>query len=50
MENNLIYTTRSRQDLDDIWDYISFDLQNLPSAERILNRIMDAAEDRKSVV
>ena len=44
MENNLIYTTRSRQDLDDIWDYISFDLQNLPSAERILNRIMDAAE------
>lgn len=47
MENNLIYTTRSRQDLDDIWDYISFDLQNLPSAERILNRIMDAAEQLK---
>ena len=47
MENNLIYTTRSRQDLDDIWDYISFDLQNLPSAERILNRIMDAAERLK---
>lgn len=45
--NNLIYTTRSRQDLDDIWDYISFDLQNLPSAERILNRIMDAAEQLK---
>lgn len=47
MENNLIYTTRSRQDLDDIWDYISFDLQNLSSAERILNRIMDAAEQLK---
>ena len=47
MENNLIYTTRSRQDLDDIWDYISFDLLNLPSAERILNRIMDAAEQLK---
>ena len=49
MENNLIYTTRSRQDLDDIWDYISFDLQNLPSAERILNRIMDAVPGKRCI-
>lgn len=44
MENKLIYTTRSRQDLDDIWDYIAFDLQNPVSAERVVNRILDAVE------
>ena len=47
MENKLIYTTRSHQDLDDIWDYISLDLQNPSSAERVLDRIMDTAEQLK---
>jgi len=35
------YTKESRRDLDEIWDYISSELQNISAAERTVNRIMD---------
>lgn len=44
MKYNVIYTTQSRHDLDDIWDYIAFDLQNPTAAESTLDHIMDAVD------
>ena len=40
-KNKIHYTAESRRDLDEIWDYIGSDLQNVSAAERIVNRIMD---------
>ena len=47
MENNLIYTTLVPVGTWTTSGIISVRLANLPSAERILNRIMDAAEQLK---
>lgn len=44
MEYNITYTAAARQDLEAIWDYISSEYQNDPSAERIVNSIMDAID------
>lgn len=44
MKNNIHYTDSSRGDLDEIWDYISFDLQNPTAAQRTVSTIMDAVE------
>ena len=41
MKYKIHYTKESRRDLDEIWDYISSELQNTSSAERTVNRIMD---------
>ena len=40
MENKIHYSPESRRDLDDIWDYIA--------SERVIDRIMDAAQRLKS--
>ena len=40
-KNSIHYTAESRRDLDEIWDYIASDLQNISAAERIVGRIMD---------
>ena len=40
-ENKVHYATESRRDLDEIWDYIAYNLQNVSAAERIVNRIMN---------
>ena len=40
-KNKIHYTTESRRDFDEIWDYIASDLQNITAAERIVNHIMD---------
>ena len=40
-KNKIHYTVESQRDLDEIWDYIASDLQNVSAAERIVNRIMD---------
>lgn len=34
----------ARRDLDEIWDYIVIDLQNISAAERVTNGIIDAAD------
>ena len=41
MKYKIHYTKESRRDLDEIWDYISSELQNISAAERTVNRIMD---------
>jgi len=52
MKNNLYYSVRSRQDLDEIWDYIETELQNHSAAERVVNGIMhtiDQLEDFEEI-
>ncbi len=44
MKYKIHYTKESRRDLDEIWDYISSELQNISAAERTVNRIMDAVD------
>ena len=38
------YSTQSRIDLDEIWDYIEIELQNPSAARHIVNEIMNAIE------
>ncbi len=41
MKNKINYTLQSRRDMDAIWDYISFELQNPTAAEHMISSIMD---------
>lgn len=47
-KNKIHYTAESRRDLDGIWDYIAFDLQNITAAKRTVNRIMDDVDRLES--
>ena len=40
-KNKIHYAAESRRDLDEIWDYIAYNLQTVSAAERIVNRIMN---------
>lgn len=44
MKYKITYTSEARRNLDEIWDYIAFELQNISAAERIVNSIMDEAD------
>lgn len=44
MKNKIHYSKGSRRDLDEIWDYIVSELQNVSAAEKTVNRIMDAID------
>ncbi len=44
MKYKIHYSKESRRDLDEIWDYTSFELQNISAVERTVNRIMDAVD------
>ena len=48
MKNKIHYSSESRRDLDDIWDYIVSVLQNRSAAERVIDRIMDAVDPLKN--
>ena len=48
MKNKIHYSSKSRRDLDDIWDYIVSELQNRSAAERVIDRIMDAVDPLKN--
>ena len=48
MKNKIHYSSESRRDLDDIWDYIVSELQNRTAAERVIGRIMDAVDQLKN--
>ena len=50
MKNKIHYSSESRRDLDDIWDYIVSVLQNRSAAERVIDRIMDAVDPLKNFV
>lgn len=43
MKYELRYSTQSRRDLEEIWDYIAVELQNHSAAARVVNAIMDSA-------
>jgi addiction module RelE/StbE family toxin len=44
LERTLFYSPLARQDLDDIFDYIAYELENPSSATETVNAILDAAE------
>ena len=44
MKNKIQYTAQALRDLDDVWDYIAFDLQNPESAEKIVDKILDRVD------
>ena len=44
MKNKIHYSSESRRDLDDIWDYIVSELQNRTAAERVIGRVMDEVD------
>ena len=48
MKNKIHYAVEARRDLDDIWDYIVTDLCNASAAERVVNDILDVAEQLES--
>ncbi|NLD87160.1 MAG: type II toxin-antitoxin system RelE/ParE family toxin [Clostridiales bacterium] len=43
MKYKLLYSTQSRRDLDEIWDYIATELQKPSAATRIVNAILDSS-------
>ncbi len=46
MEHKIYYTSQAHRDIDEIWGYIAYDLQNESSAYRIVNEIFDAVDER----
>ena len=44
MQNKLNYSKQALRDLDNIFDYIATDLDNEQAASRLIDKIMDAAE------
>ena len=44
MRNKIHYSPKALRDLDEIWDYIVFDLSNSDAAERIVDSIQDAID------
>ena len=44
MKNRVRYTAQALHDLDEVWDYISFELQNPQAAEKTVNRILDKVD------
>lgn len=43
-ERTLFYSPLAKQDLDEIFDYIAYELENPSSASETVNAILDAAE------
>lgn len=44
MKNKINYAPEALRDLDEIWDYIVFDLANPAAAERVVESIQDAID------
>ena len=45
MKNNIHYSPEAQNDLNEIWEYITFELCNLQSAENTVNKIMDTVDE-----
>lgn len=41
MKHRICYSPEARRDLDEIWDYIRYSLQNPSAAEHTVHKIMD---------
>lgn len=48
MKYKINYTAKVRKDFDEIWDYMISEYQNISSAERIIQSVMDAVEQLES--
>ena len=44
MKYKINYTSKAQRDLDGIWDYIASEYQNISSADRTVQAIMDAVD------
>jgi len=42
--HKILYSREALRDLDEIWEYIAFVLQNRSAANRTINRILDAVD------
>ena len=40
MKNKIYYSPEAKRDLDDIWEYVEYELSN-PTARKVIKRIMD---------
>ena len=45
MKNSIHYSPEAQNDLDEIWEYISFELCSPQAAENTVNKIMDAVDE-----
>ena len=45
MKNNIYYSPEAQNDLDEIWEYITFELCNPQAAENTINKIMDTVDE-----
>jgi len=45
MKNNIYYSPEAQNDLDEIWEYIIFELCNPQAAENTVNKIMDTVDE-----
>lgn len=46
MEHKIHYTSQAHRDVDEIWGYIAYDLQNETSAYRVVNEIFDTIDEQ----
>lgn len=47
MKNNILYSLEAQNDLDEIWEYISFELCNPQAAANTVNNILDIVDSLK---
>lgn len=45
MKNSIHYSPEAQNDMDEIWEYIVFELCNPQAAENTVNKIMDAVDE-----
>ncbi len=45
MKNSIHYSPEAQNDLDEIWEYIAFELCNPQAAENTVNKIMDTVDE-----
>ena len=45
MKNSIHYSPESQNDLDEIWEYISFELCNPQATENTVNKIMSTVDE-----
>lgn len=48
MKNNIHYSPEAQNDLDEIWEYIAFELCNPQAAENTVNKIMDTVDEQEN--
>lgn len=46
MEHKIHYTSQAHRDVDEIWGYIAYDLQNETAAYRVVNEIFDTIDEQ----